>query len=465
MSRIGHMPLVKMHIGIIGGGFTGCLLAVQLLRRAAANPGDVLSLTLIESAGVLGRGAAYGTDNPNHLLNVRAANMGAFADDPGHFHAWLTARDGAQAPPPTAFVSRALYGQYVTDTFNRTVSEIKNAASVEIVTGLATALHAGPRPAVDLADGRRFAFDRLALCFGNLPAGTPPGLSAEARASGHFLQDSWRARELAAIPPADPILIVGSGLTMADVVQSLHRQGHKGRIDVVSRHGLVPRRHAAARPLKAESPQGSLRDIVRAVRTRISEAVAQGHDWRDVIDSLRPATQEIWRGFSPADRGRFLRHIRAYWEVHRHRIAPELADEMDTLTDAGQLRVAAGRIGAIAWRDGKFDVEVRYRGALTTARLAPVWIVNCTGPQGDYGKTSNPLVAAAVRDGVIRPDALHLSLDVTEEGAIVDAAGRVSPNIVAVGPPTRSAFWEITSVPDIRGACARGAETLLRPAQ
>src|SRR5690606_9891667 len=104
-------------------------------------------------------------------------------------------------------------------------------------------------------------------------------------------------RELAAIPADDPILIIGSGLTMADVVQSLRRQGHKGRIDVVSRHGLVPRRHAAARPLKAESPQGSLRDIVRAVRARISEAAAQGYDWRDVIDSLRPATQGIWRGF------------------------------------------------------------------------------------------------------------------------------------------------------------------------
>ena len=452
------MPFAKMHIGIIGGGFTGCLLAVQLMRRAPAG----LSITLVESAAVLGRGAAYGTDNPNHLLNVRAANMGAFAEEPGHFHAWLTARDGDQAPTPTTFVSRALYGQYVTDVFNQAAAT--GAVKLDVVTGLATTLEAGDRPAVTLADGRRFVFDRLALCFGNLPAGTPPGLSDEAHASGHYLHDSWRARELAAIPAGDPILIIGSGLTMADVVQSLHRQGHNGRIDVVSRHGLVPQRHAPVHAEKFEKPEGSLREIVRAVRTRIKDVHTKGGDWRSVIDGLRAGTQDMWRGLSHADRGRFLRHVRAYWDVHRHRIAPELADEMDRLTRTGQLHVAAGRIGRIAWRDGRFDVEVRYRGETATTRLAPAWIVNCTGPQGDYGKTSNPLVSNAVRDGIIRPDPLHLSLEVTDAGHVIDARGRVSPTLVAVGPPTRSAFWEITSVPDIRGACARMADTLLRSA-
>ncbi len=127
----------------------------------------------------------------------------------------------------------------------------------------------------------------------------------------------------------------------------------------------------------------------------------------------------------------------------------------------GQLTVCAGRLVSIGWKDGAFDVAVRLRGKEGASCFAPDWIVNCTGPQADYTTSANPLISHAVQAGVLRPDALQLGLDVTAAGAIIDGAGQTSPNIMALGPPTRGMFWEITAVPDIRRDCARMAGVLL----
>jgi uncharacterized NAD(P)/FAD-binding protein YdhS len=445
-----------MHIGIVGGGFTGCLLAVHLARRGA--PGT--KITLIESADRMGRGAAYGTDNPDHLLNVRAGNMGAFADDPQHFHKWLADRAGAAAPPASAFVSRMRYGEYVNDVFAKTVSE--HPGVISIVSGLATALHPGARPAVVLADGQRLDFDRLVLCFGNLPPGAPPGLSEQARASGRYLHNPWRAADLQPIPAGASVMIIGSGLTMADVVQTLAGQHHRGPITVLSRHGFLPLRHEAAKPYEMSRPAGRLLEIFRNLRREAKAAPARGHDWRDVVDALRPYTVGLWQSLTSPERRQFLRHIRPHWDVHRHRLAPAIADALDGY--AG--RRPAYRVRRPRRVDRLEGRRFRGRGAPArrggrTSCFAPDWIVNCTGPQADYTTSANPLVSHAVQAGVLRPDALQLGLDVTAAGAIIDGAGQTSPNITALGPPTRGMFWEMTAVPDIRRDCARMAGVLL----
>jgi uncharacterized NAD(P)/FAD-binding protein YdhS len=447
----------SMHIGIIGGGFSGCLLAVQLLRRAPAGT----AITIIESADVVGRGAAYGTVNPEHLLNVRAGNMGAFPDDPQNFHTWLTAN--GDPSPASTFLPRMRYGDYVGHILHAAVAERAGKVPVSFVTGVANALHAGARPAVSLEDGRRLTFDRIALCFGNLPPGAPPGLTDAARGSPRYLHDPWKARALEAIPADDDVLIIGSGLTMADVVETLARQKHAGLIAVVSRHGYVPNSHKTAKPMTMDKPTSSLFALFRNFRQAAKAAPSIGQDWRDIIDAFRPWTIETWRRFSLAERRQFLRHIRPLWEVHRHRVAPEVADTLTSLKGSGQLSVSAGRIVSIDWKDQTFAVVIRPRGEAADKKVTARWIVNCTGPQGDYAKTSNPLVRHAVAAGVIRPDPLQLGLDVTDACMVIDANGVASPNIAAVGPPTRGAFWEITSVPDIRRACAQMAETLLKP--
>lgn len=446
-----------MHIGIIGGGFTGCLLAVHLLRQAS--PGTAISI--IERSGLFGRGAAYGTENPEHLLNVRAGNMGAFPDDPRHFHAWLAAR-GEDVPPETAFVSRQRYGEYVAEIFERAVAAAAGRVAISMISALAVALEAGERPTVSLEDGRCLSFDRVALCFGNLPPADAPGLSEAARASANYIHDPWGGREVRAIPAGADVLIAGSGLTMADIVQSLAGQGHTGRINVISRHGLVPLRHQVRRPVEIARPEGPLLTMFRAMRATADEMPARGSGWRDAIDALRPWTSEIWRTMSDADRRRFVRHVRPYWEVLRHRLAPATADTLDRLQGLGQIDFAAGRILSVDWREGRFDIAVRPRGASGSIRFTPAWLVNCTGPQADYARCSNPLLRNAARAGVIRADSLRLGLDVSAEGAVIGTDGKASTNIFAVGPPTRGAFWEIVAVPDIRQHCARVAGVMLK---
>ena len=66
--------------------------------------------------------------------------------------------------------------------------------------------------------------------------------------------------------------------------------------------------------------------------------------WREAIDGLRPSVQSLWRDASLAERQRFLRHLRPWWDIHRHRIAPEVATAVDRLVAEGRLSFLAGRI-------------------------------------------------------------------------------------------------------------------------
>ncbi len=434
------------------------MLAVHVLREAG--PGT--KVTLI-GQGPFGRGVAYGTHNPDHLLNVRVANMSAFADDPSHFLRWLWMQDVpayADIPPSGhAFVSRKTYGDYVVAVFEELCAGAGPA--VTTVDAAAVQLHPGLRPSVTLADGRRLYFDRIALCVGNFPAGPPPGLSAAAQDSAHYVNDPWQWT-MAGLAPEDDILILGSGLTMADTVQSLLGKGHQGQIRVISRRGLVPLRHEPARTYELKPPTGSLVEMLAAVRENVRVAVLGGYDWRHVFDALRPYTAALWQGLSVEDQARFLRHLRPYWDVHRHRLAPAVADAIADLRARGCLRIDAGRAVAID-RDGDgFIVDLALRDG-STSRIKPRWIINCTGAARDFRAIGDPLMQGALDRGVIRPDPLGLGIDVTAGNVVIGADGEVSENIVAIGPPTRGRFWEVIAVPDIRGACARVAKTLAAP--
>src|SRR5437868_6088163 len=77
-TRIRSHPMTKRHAIVIGGGASGVLFAYQLLRRGSA----AFRVTLIERRSEIGRGLAYHTGNPDHLLNVRAGNMSALPEDP-----------------------------------------------------------------------------------------------------------------------------------------------------------------------------------------------------------------------------------------------------------------------------------------------------------------------------------------------------------------------------------------------
>jgi len=420
-----------MRVAVVGGGYSGTLAAVEIAR---ALPDAQVSL--VEKRDRFAAGAAYSTLSPSHLLNVRARSMSAFAEDPDHFTRWL--QDEGLGGWDT-FARRRDYHRYL--------AAILDASAVRRVRGEAVDVEGAVDGAqLALASGELIAFDALVLAGGNYPGRLP------ARLAVPTIDDPWSAAGLEAVAGLargdGEILMVGTGLTMVDVALSLDDAGFGGRMLAVSRRGLVPRAQEGSpdSPLPGEPPPRLL-DLVRHVRA--------GRPWRAAVDSLRPHSAALWQGFSEPEKRRFLRHLRPWWDVHRHRIAPAVAARIEALRASGRLEVAAGRIGGEA--DGETLVALRGGGTLRRRFVAAV---NCTGPEGNIARVDDPLVRQAIASGWARPDRLGLGLDVDSKSRLIGADGAPWPRRFAVGPLSKGAFWEIVAVPDIRHQALGVARTL-----
>ena len=426
------------HVAIIGGGFAGTLLAINLVRHGGPRA------TLIERhAGQLARGVAYSAAHADHLLNVRAGNMSALRDDPDHFVRWLQARGAGGAK---TFVPRRVYGDYLRDLLMETIAA--DPTRLTLAQGEVVALApdaAGYR--LNLAEGRELAADAAVLALGNLPPHTPPGIDPSALAEGCYREDPWAGDIAAGLTDDDQVLLVGSGLTAIDAALLLDANGFGGRILALSRRGLAPRRHADTPPVTPlrERPAATLSALVRHVR-----CVAQEQGWRGAVDSLRPVTQMMWGAADPVTRARFLRHLRPYWDVHRHRLAPSIAEAVDALLARGQLAIEGGKLVRVEPDGDGAVVHWRPRGEDGVKTMRVARIVNCTGPQGDLLRSREPLIRQLLAAGMIRPDALRIGLEVDAQSHVVAADGGVDDRLYCIGPMTRGGLWEVVAVPDLR---------------
>ena len=421
---------------VIGGGLSGALQAIHLIREGAKK------VVLIERARTPGRGVAYGTDRPEHLLNVPARRMSAFPDEPDHFVRWYAKRGGTAED----FAPRMLFGDYVVELLGAIDGRL------EIVRGEAVDVEGGD---VALADGRRIAAEAVVLAPGNLPPATPRGIDPQALGA-LWVADPWAGAMAGGLGEGDTILLVGTGLTAIDAALTLEANGFGGRILALSRRGLVPRAHGLREPMT--EPQEKLPSncvgLLRRVRLRSGEI-----GWRSAVHELRNATQAIWGDAPASERQRFLRHLRPWWDVHRHKIAPAVGATIGRMQAEGRLSFAAGRILSI---DPDGTVRWRPRGAerSETARVARIF--NCTGPELDIVRAGEPLLDALIARGRIRPDPLRIGLDVDRDCRALDAAGTRSDALYAVGPVTRGTFWESVAVPDIRVQAQGVARQILR---
>ena len=434
------------HVVIVGGGFSGTLLAANLVRFAGPR------VTVVERvARQMGRGVAYSAEQASQLLNVRAAGMSAYPDDSGHFVRWVAAR----GMPADQFVARATYGDYLCEA----LAEAHAAAGdrLSFVNGEVVGVEEGSTAV--LADGTRIAAKAVVLTVGNLPPHTPPGLLPEALPPGVYVSDPWGSRIGEGLGADDTVVLVGTGLTAIDVRLKLAERGYAGRIVALSRRGLGPRRHVQGLPPPrpyADPPREPLSALTRQVR-----AAAAKDGWRLAVDALRPVTQRWWGRADDATRRRFLRHLRPFWDVHRHRLAPQVADAIEQLVGRGQLSFVAGKIvGAAPLGGAAAALTWRPRGAEAPITLAASRIVNCTGPQGDIRRSDDPLLRDLLAEGRIRPDALNLGIEVDAQSRVITAGGQADPALYCVGPMTRGSYWEIVAVPDIRGQCADLARRL-----
>jgi uncharacterized NAD(P)/FAD-binding protein YdhS len=435
---------------IVGGGFSGAIFGLKLHLKCPD-----WRIVVAEPKNKLGRGIAYGACGPAHLLNVPVSRMEigltpSFAD-------WLEQRREHIADAlvesgldlSAAFVPRRLFGDYVAERVHEAIDS-RSLVGLTSVRGEVVRLLSGGDRGVLLNDGRQIKADIIVLAMGNLPPRPPEGPDKWLYDSGFFIPDPWATDAFGDVDPAEPLLLIGSGLTTVDIALRLHQQGHRGPLLALSRRGLTPRTHAAggAWPefLHGKIP-ASARELTQIVRAQIALAAAQGVAWQRVFDAARPAVPSIWNTWSPFSRRQFLRHLRPRWDIHRHRMAPRVSSAFARMQSSGALEILSGRIGGYRSAGRFVEVGLRLRGGAQRVFSAG-HIVNCTGPGGDFGRTAIPLIAELRDRQLAVPDPLGVGLE-TRDCAVIDGAGAASSWLFALGPLTRPAWWEITAVPEI----------------
>lgn len=417
------------------------LVAAHLLRNG--NP--FVFVTIIEQRAELGAGIAYSTKAPDHLLNVRAANMSAFSDEPEHFYRWLMTHvpwSGDAEPAASLFAPRRVYREYLEGLLAPKFSE----GRLRVVKAKAVTISKAPAEAtVALEDGSSISADRVVLATGNEGPRLP---------YAPWRYDGWTSCPVPDLPAGAPVAIIGTGLTMVDWVLTLLHSGHRGPIIAVSPRGLMPHAHRTISPAvldAARLPVGApLSRATRWLREWISDLERGGGDWRSAIDALRPYTQRLWRALPIEEKRRFLRHARPWWDQHRHRIAPSAAEKLEAARRSGQFRIVAGRVQTFEDCENGVKIVVAVRGTRERARIIVRAVFECRGRTNEVRGTENPLLRSLLTSGQARSDALHLGLEVSPECAVIDREGVVSEWLHAIGPVTSGVFWEVTAVPDIR---------------
>lgn len=443
--RGSHATGEARNIGVIGAGFSGTLFALKL---AAVRP--EWTIFLIERRTYYGRGVAYGACSPQHLLNVPAGRMEVglkrrFVDWlEGHRSRLEEALAESAGSLADAFVPRQLFGDYleqqVTDASSGTIRLIRGDA-IEILQN--------PRQIV-LADGSGVPVDAVVLATGNLPPRPP----FEARASARIVTDPWQEGALKQIQVNDSVLLLGTGLTMIDILLVLRDRGHRGPIHAVSRHGFLPKTHTGGGTWPTFlAPGTSPRQALQAIRINVALAEERGVAWQRVFDAVRPVVAVLWHSWSIGQRAQFVRHLKALWDTHRHRIPERIAAVVDELLWSGRLTVTAGKLLAVDERSQGLTAMIRPRGKRAMAAEVDA-IVNCTGPLLDLRQAHHPLLGGMLEQGLIRSDPLGLGLD-TSDSAAVGPDGKPQHWLFALGPLTRPAWWEITAVPEINAQIDR----------
>ena len=445
-------------IAIIGGGYAGAVLALHLTRQAPAGT----KITIVEPRPDLGSGLAYETLADEHRINVPADRLGVGAEPADRFDVWLKARHPdliGDGDPERSYVPRRWFGIFVRERLAETLKQ----SGVDLRHSRATALSARAIEAgteILLSDGEKLRARHAVIAVSHglpaLPRGVPPALSG----TRGFLENPWDIERLGEIPPDGTVLIIGTGLTMADVIASLAARGHRGRIVALSRHGLLARKSGPAGVPPGLDlstwPAACLADYVKRIRAEIARIESEGLSWRCVFTALRIQSAHLWSHLTPADKRRFLRHLKAFYDVHRYRMAPETYELIETAIARGQVEILAARLKHVETAANGFDVTLRRRGATADAHGHFAGIINCTGPKQRLHADPTHFLGHLIAEGLATPDPFDLGLAVDHDFRII-GRGR---DLYAFGPLTRARFGDTYGAPEIQLQAERLARQL-----
>lgn len=439
---------------IIGGGLSGTMLAVQLLRL----PGQ-RRILVIEPRAELGRGEAYSAVELGHTLNGNAARMSVDPDNADDLTQWLTDYIGAggwpesdqqHVPISELFPPRGIFGLYAQQRLAE--ARAQSASSVEHVRGEVVDLQVEEASTLlTLDNGQQLRGGFAVLATGMFPAARTP--QTESTGLNAAAVDPWDVKAMTGIDPQAPVLIIGSGLTMVDAVVSLEQAGHRGPVEVFSRHGLLP--HVRRQPpswvdfLGEDHRLRSPRQLLREVRRQCAIAQTQGIDWQAPLDTVRAHIGRLWSQASEREKRQFVRHVRPWWESHHHRSPPLSAQLVTRLHDEGRLRIRAASFKGLEPSAEGVTIRLRHRGEQAITLVSGAALINSSGIEYDWRRVARPLPQQLLKRGLVRPGPLALGIAADASGAVLDAEGTISRRLFAMGPPLRGMWWESTAVTDV----------------
>ena len=481
---IGHNGDAR--IAIVGGGFSGAMVLANLIRKA----NHPISIEWFDAGNTLGTGIAYSTKDSVHLLNVRAERMGAFPDKHDDFYKWLQTPEGKEKTAKIwpnsgeihgeSYVSRAIYGEYLRHIVQQSVQEAKNKEiKLRITHGtvIDAALYNGAAGQLLLTIERanlqqEVLVDALVLATGNLPPRSLGFQTGIVRNNAYYVEDIWNTGNQKIFPskvgelsPDSEVVIIGTGLTMVDAVLTLRAAGYQGTITAISRHGILPQPHkhghayTAWEWVKAPTfaPKTAL-GLLQGIRAEVERAERSGHDWRSVIDSLRPATQTLWKQLSVKEKRRFLQKLGTFWNVHRHRMSGDIYAELKSMQQSGALKIVAGKIYYVGSDKEGLTVSYRKRGTNRLETLRPSLVLNCTGPEYDIASSDHALLKNLRDRELITVGPLRMGIELTDYGT---AKGKASASLFPIGSILTGELLESTAVPELREQAATLAKNLL----
>ena len=433
-------------IAIIGGGVSGTLTAFHLVRQRTS-----ARVILIDSRPDFGLGLAYSTPSLRHLLNVPAGKVSALPDRPDHFLNWLRENYDSTATE-TAFAPRAVFGRYIQSLLTST-----RPLEQEIATVVDVRLQ-GSGGVLTLDNGSELRADLIVLATGNFDPAPLPGITKAVSDSALYHPNAWAAEIYKNLPLDAPIALIGTGLTGVDVMLRLRELGYRGRIIAVSRHGTLPTRHADYTPLRSSAIPLSTPATCVAYLRALRAAIRGGTKWRAAIDSLRDTTNELWLRLPIEEKKRFRRHLQRRWDVVRHRMAPSIADFIESELRNGTLCIQEGHLEA---------VEAFSRGAFVTVRVPKGTesfyaerVINCTGPSMNYRNVPSTLLQNLFKRGLITSGSFGTGFHCAADGAVVDAHGQVSEILFNIGPGRLGDLLESIAIYEIRQEAVKLALTL-----
>ena len=438
-------------LAIAGAGFSGTVLAANLLGSDSCRDTRIV---LIERSGRFSRGIAYAPRNFPYLLNVPAERMSARSAEPDQFLEFVRRRFALAAGGD--FVPRELYGDYLEEFLANAQAGCHATVSLQRLSDEVLRIDPQPRGfALKLAKGDTLHADAVVLAIGNPP---PSNLRETVAAHGHpgYIGNPW-THELE-FGSTETIMTIGTGLTMADVISAATR-GTQGvaRIHALSRHGLIPPTQTSFRPsvhacntdtLKAAGD--SVRKLVKTARRLSRESEFMGGDWREVVTTARLVAPHIWQQLPLPQRQRFLRHVRSYWDIHRHRLPPDIRAGIEALQSTGKLQVHAGRLTSVRPQGTRLAVSFHPRAQASVKTVLVDTLINCTGPDYAPHRSRDPLIRNLFEQGIILPDELRLGIRTGPHRNVLDSQRRTVPGLFLLGPMLRADHWEATAANELR---------------